>query len=106
MALIPNAYAVKIGDYFSPATNFTSLSSLVNVILPTVFLIAGVVFFVMIVYAGIQIIAAGSNDPEKMKKLRATMTSAIAGLIIIVAAYWIVRIISMVTGVNTTGSSL
>ncbi len=105
MFQIPKAHAVDIKDFFPPATNFSDLASLINVIIPNILIAAGVVFFVIIVYAGIQMIAAGSLEAQKWEKVRNTLTAAVVGLVIVVVAYWIVQIIATVTGINITNPS-
>lgn len=99
--------AVEINPtIFSPAKNFDTVASLVNTIIPNVLVISGVVFLLIIIYAGFQLIAAGQVDPQKWEKTRQTLTQAVIGLIIIVVAYWLVLIIQQVTGVNITNPTL
>ena len=51
----------------------------------------------MIVGAGFAMVQGGSKDKDKAKS---TMTSAALGFIIMFAAYWIMQIIQLLTGIN------
>lgn len=85
---------------FSPAGNFPTIGSFINTLIPNIFVISGVIFFIIFIYAGFAMIAAGQAEPEKWKKIQAVMSSALVGLIIIFVAYWIIKIIEIVTGLN------
>lgn len=105
--MIPKTYAVTIDPtIFPPAGSFPTIASLVNTIIPNILVIAGIVFFIIFVSAGFQLLAAGQVDPQKLEKTRKTMTDGLIGFIIIVIAYWLVIIIGKVTGVNITEPNL
>ncbi len=76
---------------------FNSTDDIVNLIVKVVFVGAGVVLFVMIVMAGFSMIGGDSKDKDKAKT---TMTSAAIGFIIMFAAYWIMQIIQLLTGIK------
>lgn len=83
----------------SAATSeYSSTSSLINNILPNVYIAGGVVIFFMIVFGGFTIIA-GAGNPDKIKDGTKTITSAIIGLLVLFASYWIIQIIQVITGV-------
>ena len=89
---------VDIGQDYAPAKNFTTLGDLVSSFLPNFLLLAGVLFFVLIVIAGIGVVAgAGSDNPHAQEKAKAFLTYAVIGLVLIFASYWIVQIISYIT---------
>lgn len=104
--LVPRAHAqVDISQEFGPAQDFNSVSSLVNVLLPNLFTIAGVVALIIVVVAGVKVIQhAGSGEGEKASKDKAAFTAAVVGLIMIAGAYFIVQIIGYVTGTSLLGS--
>jgi hypothetical protein len=77
-----------------------SLETLFSNIVQFVVSIAGVALFVMLIVGGFSFLFSG-GDPKKLEKARGTITNAIMGLILIVAAYIILRIIGVFTG--TTG---
>ena len=45
------------------------------------------------------IAGAGQDNPERAAKGKQAATSALIGFIIIFAAYWIIRLIEIITGV-------
>jgi len=76
---------------------FSKPSDLVNLLVRLVFVVAGLIIFLMVVIAGISMIAGNGKDMEKAKT---TMTNAGIGFILLFAAYWIMQIIAQVTGTN------
>lgn len=107
MDIVPKALAVNIGDFFSPAKNFPDVASIVNVLIPNIMVIAGVIFLFMFIIAGFRFITkAGQVNSEELKKILNTMAAAAIGIIIIFAAYWIVRIIEILTGANILNPNL
>jgi hypothetical protein len=95
------AASVKAADVIQPlSSNVTDVSgggsltdqiskyaqTAVNVIL----LVAGVVAILYLLWSGIQYITSAGN-PEKAKAARAGIINAVIGIIIIVAAYYIIR---------------
>lgn len=76
---------------------FNSTDDLINLLVKVLFIGAGFVLFIMVIGAGFAMIQGGGKDMEKAK---GTMTSAIIGFIIMFAAYWIMQIIQMLTGLN------
>ena len=75
---------------------FNSTDDMLNLLVKVLFLGSGMVLFVMIIGAGLAMIQGGSSDKEKSKK---TMTSALVGLVIMLAAYWIMQILQLITGI-------
>ena len=58
---------------------------------------SGVALFVMFLIGGFNFLFAG-GDPKKMEKAKKTLTGAVTGLVILVAAYLILRAIAEITG--------
>lgn len=83
-------------------TAYTGVGSLINNILPNVYIAGGVVIFFMIIIGGFTIIA-NAGDSHKIQE---TITSAIIGFAVLFASYWIIQIIQVVTGVPILNSSL
>jgi len=93
-------HAVDIGQEFQPASKFGSLASILNVIIPNVFLLAGVILLVLLIAGGLMVVVgAGTGSPEQTGKGAKAITYAIAGFAIIFVSYWLVKIIEKVTGV-------
>jgi heme/copper-type cytochrome/quinol oxidase subunit 2 len=71
-----------------------------NIVAAILFL-AGIVLFVMLIVGGFKYLTSG-GDPKAVEAAKGTITSAIAGLIIIILAYVILLIIAKITGVDVT----
>ncbi len=78
---------------------YPDAGTLVNQILPNVYIAAGIVIFFMIVLGGFTMIANASN-PQKMEEGKKTITSAIMGLLVVFASYWIIQLIQVLTGLE------
>ena len=93
---------VQIGpDIFAPAENFGTLADFFNMIVPNILLLAGIIFFVLLVVGGFMFIAgAGGGDANQTGKGQKAITYALIGFIIIFVSYWIIKIIETVTGIN------
>lgn len=78
---------------------FQTLGGMVSYLLPKALIIGGVVFFVLIVIAGVGMIAgAGSDDAQAKEKAKNFLTYAVLGLIIMFGAYWILQLINYLIG--------
>lgn len=83
------------------AAGYSSLGKLISAILPNVYIIAGIILFILLIGGGFMfIVGAGSDNPEQAKKGRQAITAALAGFGVIFASYWIIQIIETVTGVK------
>lgn len=84
----------------SPFGQITSISKLVTLFLNISFVLAGIIILIFFLMGGIGMIAgAGSNDPQKLEAGKKAATSALIGFVIVFASYWIVKLISSLTGV-------
>ena len=93
-------YAVDIGQEFAPAQKFGTLASILNVIVPNLFILAGVILFILLIGGGLMVvIGAGGGDPNQAGKGQKAITYALVGFLIIFASYWLIKIIEKVTGV-------
>lgn len=75
---------------------YDSPAFLVNLIVRNLFIIAGVILFVMIIYAGFQYI----TNPKGPDEAKSILTAAAIGLILMFAAYWVLQIVKIITGAN------
>ncbi|MBI4066974.1 hypothetical protein HY407_01220 [Candidatus Gottesmanbacteria bacterium] len=95
----PTGVEVCIADFFAPARKFGNLGEMVSILSKNIVLVAGVIFFILILIAGFGVIsAAGSEDAQKMEKNKGYLTYAVIGFVIIFGAYWVLQIINAVTG--------
>jgi hypothetical protein len=97
-----NYLAVDIGTQFkSPFGQESNIGSLVTLLLGSAFAVAGIILIFTFLKAGYSIIAgAGKDKPEELEKAKQSLTSALIGFGIIFVAYWIIRIIELVTGLT------
>jgi uncharacterized membrane protein len=87
------------------STQYKDTSSLINNILPNVYIAAGIIIFFMIVFGGFTMVA-NAGDSHKMDDGKKTITSALVGLLVVFASYWIIQIVQVVTGLQILNSGL
>lgn len=92
-------YAIDIGpDNFAPA-KFTNVATFINVILPLLTIGAALIFLVMTLYGGFTWITAGGNQ-ENLTKAQKIFTSSIIGLVIVIFAFVLVKLIGNILKVD------
>lgn len=99
---------INLGDKFfggdSPLAEQEGIGTLVSNITQAAIVIAGVILLFLLVGGGVaMVIGAGNNNPETAAKGKQAATSALIGFIIVFAAYWIVKLIEMITGITILG---
>jgi hypothetical protein len=70
-----------------------------NNVINAALLLSGVVAVILIILSGIKFISSG-GDPVKVEGAKKTMTYAIIGLVIIVMAFFLLKVLSTITGVD------
>jgi hypothetical protein len=99
----PNAPGIKLTDCYmlndtqTVAEVYKSPAVLVNLIVSNLFLVAGIIFFGLLMLAGFKYISGGTKGTEEAKKI---LETALLGFLIMFAAFWIVQIIQKLTGAN------
>jgi hypothetical protein len=78
-----------------------SLESLFSNVIQAIIALAGVALLVMFFVAGFSFLFSG-GDPKKLEQAKGTLTNAVIGLVIIVAAYILIRLVGTFTGVDLT----
>jgi hypothetical protein len=78
-----------------------NLGCLFNRIVSFVLGFAGLAFFILLIIGGLKFITSG-GDPKAVEGAKKTLTSAIAGLAIVLVAYLILVLIGTITGVDLT----
>lgn len=92
---------VDIFTIFTPAHFFANPTAIFNNLLTNLLLIAGIILFLLVVFAGFQMIQAGSSgDPHAMEKWRSMLMYGIIGFVIILFAVTVIKIVEVFTGVN------
>jgi len=104
-----NQLAFNIGDEFWLKPNkaitgvpaYQSFGGFISAVLPNVYVIAGIILFVLLLAGGIMVISsAGKGESDSTKKGSQAITAALLGFLIIFASYWIIQLIEILTGVN------
>ena len=79
----------------------TSPGQLISVLLPNVYLVAGIILFILLMAGGFGIIInSGKGMKEGVVKGNKLISAALLGFVVIIGSYWIIQIIRAVTGVN------
>lgn len=84
----------------SPAT-ISDMEAVFSRILGYIIGFAGIVLFLLLVSGGYKLITSG-GDPGKVQTAWKTVTFAIAGFVLIIASFLILRLIYEFTGVDVT----
>lgn len=76
-----------------------TLGGFISAVLPTVFVISGIILFVLIVVGGLMMVVnAGSGDAKKTEQGKSALTAGIMGMLVIFCAWWIIKIVEYITG--------
>lgn len=87
--------ALTIGQDNFPAAKIVSIRQLINIALPLAMTGAGLIFLVITLKAAFDILTNGDN-PDALKKAYAAITTAVLGLIIVVASYLAIQLLGVV----------
>lgn len=98
------AYAIDLGTTFfgsNPISAYKDqpITDLISAILPNVYVFAGIILFIYLVFGGFLIITSGSNT-HNLEEGQGIILNAIIGFILIFASYWIIQIIEILTGLT------
>ncbi len=97
---LPGGYSISPPGGI-PQNGMTSGENLLQAALTITFTIAIALFIAFIVYSGIQWAISG-GDKQKLQQARSRITFSIIGLIVVLAAFFIVRIVFTVLGGSGT----
>ena len=78
---------------------FDTLGDLINLVVSFVVPIAGIILFLVLVAGGYSFMMSQGN-PEKVKKAQGMITAGIVGFILLVASYFIVKLLSTIFGLG------
>lgn len=84
---LDNAIGLKPG--------LTTVGSIINTILPTIFAVAGFILLYYLVSGGFAIMFS-KGDQRAIEAGKAKVTNAVIGFVILFVAYWIVQILGIV----------
>jgi prepilin signal peptidase PulO-like enzyme (type II secretory pathway) len=84
----------------TPVSNrFNSITDIISVILPNILMVSGIILLFLLIFGGFTVISSAGNA-ENTEKGKQAITGAIIGFGIMFAAYWIVQIIEIITGIT------
>ena len=96
-------------DFIGTNPNLTTqegVGKIVSAIIAGSLSIAGVILLFLLIGGGIAMIAgAGKSDPQSVEKGKKAATSALIGFVVVFSAYWIVKLIETITGLNLIGGT-
>lgn len=97
--VLGDAYLLDAASGTTVADTFGTPASLINVILPNIFVFAGILLFIFVVVAGMRMVLS-PDDKKNAEEGKKAITFAVTGFAVILGAYWIVQIIEILTGVD------
>jgi hypothetical protein len=97
--------ALNIGDelfrYQPGISSSTTLGDLVNNLVPTLYIVASVILFLLLLFFGLRfIMGAGAQSPEDIAKAKSALVWTLVGFLVIFGSYWIIQILKTITGIN------
>lgn len=96
-----DVYALNIADPNNfRVAKFSNVASLVNLFSPILITGGAVLFLVMLIMAGFNVLTA-EGQPEKLQKAQKTFMFAIAGLLIVISSYLIVKLLGVVLNIQS-----
>lgn len=88
---------VQLSDGRTVASVFDQPADIVSLIVQFIFVISGFLLFVTIFYGGFKFVRSGSKGKDEAKSM---ISTALIGFIVIFVAYWVVRILETITGME------
>lgn len=95
------AYAINPVDVGLPGT-FTDLGTIITFVLPVVITLSGLAAFAFLLLGGVKYLTSGGDD-KAIGEARKIITNAILGLLIVFVAYWVIKILETVLGLEILG---
>ncbi len=103
LAQIDLQNAVKLNENRAVGEVFDTPASLINLLVPNLFILAGVIFLFLLILGGFSIITSGSS--KGVEDGQKQITTALIGFVIMFSAYWIIQIVEFLTGVPILNST-
>lgn len=106
MANIREEFCLRIVDGKCITIGY-SLGSLISVLLKNALILSGFIFLFLLIFGGFSLImGAGSGDAKKTAQGQQALTTAGVGFALVVGAYWIIRIIEILTKISILSPKL
>lgn len=81
---------------------FSTLGDVISKLLPAIVILAGLACFGFLILGGFRWLTSG-GDPKATGDAQKIITNAIIGLVIVFTAWWVIKIIETVLGLEITG---
>src|SRR3989338_6268709 len=93
--------AAAMAQNLVPGTigNISNIVQVIQAIIRFILLLAFIIAFIMLLVGGIRWILAG-GDEKSVEKARNTITAALIGLVVVLVAYALIRIVELFFNVN------
>jgi len=81
---------------------FETPAELISTLLPNILILAGVIFFGLIIGGGFSMISGAGKESSAQDKAKAqaAITYGIIGFLLVISAYFILQVVGVVTGIN------
>jgi len=85
-----------------------NMGSLLTRLIPNIIMVSGILFFLIIILGGFQLIIYGGqyNSPQRVAQSKNLITYGFIGFLIVASAYFILQIVTAVTGINFMDPSI
>ena len=93
---------LRLSDSTRVSSLYDNPAFLVNLLVSNLFVVAGVILFLFVILAGFKFLMGGQKGAEDAKNI---LQTALLGFIIMFAAYWIIQIVALLTGITIPGVS-
>jgi len=88
---------LKLKDGSTVSSVYNQPTVLINLLVRNIFVVAGIILFLSVIFAGFKLISGSTKGLEESKTLA---TSALMGLALMFAAFWIIQILEVVLGTD------
>lgn len=78
---------------------FTNLGDIISALLPYFYAFAGVGLLLLLIWGGFKYLTS-AGDPKKTEGAKGTITAAVIGFAIVIAAYWLTQIVNYIFGLG------
>jgi hypothetical protein len=95
-----HGFIVKADD-FDGVAKISNLGDIFSKVVGYALGLAAIVLFILLLIGGFKFITSG-GDPKAVDSAKKTLTSAVAGLLIILVSYLILVLIKTITGADVT----
>ena len=81
---------------------FDTFGELIKTLLPNILVLAGVIFFILILAGGVGMIAGAGKESSAQDKAKAqgAITYGMIGFLLVISAYFILQIVGKIIGVD------